>query len=686
MAVQEQIYRGGGDVSPAAALPTASPAAFGAGIGEALEGAGDEIESSSLRAMRADKERQQQSDNAQAALGAAQLKVGLTEFTQAARDDAPIDGAGHVDRVSAGADKQINDFLGTIKDPRVRQHWAAQTADMKAGLVVDEEGWARGRRVSSIGTNANEANRLWSNSLQSNPTPDAFQDALKAGDTFWSGAQVDAATREKGKREWNSDVAKNYSTGLIEKDPASALVLLQSGALDLWLDSDNKKALIDNAESGVRIALADARRAHSQAEAQVREDIGEYKERVDRGELPSDDDTKTLVGRAQALGLTNLVDDVNYSSGKLKMSRETDKWTSAEWEHNVNALAEKVARGKSSPEEQMQLRILQELRGPKEARFKNDPDGYAAASGMSPPQVDIAAPDAGAVQARKSWARGFAHSGGLVEPPYLNKDQLQVYRDRAAQGPVGQLEVASDLRNTWGMDAAPSIVRQIGGDAKADMQIMLGLNDRMAQVYRRGAEALAKKSTKLNDTVARQVWSTFANGVPPDMRPALFDAASNIAAGWMSEQGRTEPTADFADVFGKAVHRAAGMLGSWGEGSATGGFARWNGRYAWLPQDMTRTDFQARISRAQPGDWNKAAVDGAGNATASAPYHLGPDGKRVAYSADEIRRFGHGTLQTVAPGIYQLVDPAGGLVVDEHGRPWQFDVRRLPRGHFGGSR
>lgn len=681
--VEQQIYRGSGKVGSAAALPEASPASFGAGVGDAIAGAASAVEASSNRAIAANKERERDSANAQASVDAAQLSIDLTRSAQASRDEAPIDGGGHLDRVAQESQSAIDAFLEKIPDQRVREHWRARVAQMRGTLIEQEDGWARGRRISAIGTNGAEAGRLWDNQLQSNPDPTVFEQALHAGDDFWNGVTAPADVKDKGLREWKAGRAQNFARGLVEKDPASALHLLETGALDAWLDPNDRKTLVDEAQSGVRIAAADARRVATQAEQQVRQDKAEITQRIDRGELPSDDEVKGLVGRAQALGLTDLVDDIGYSVGKLKMSRETDKWTPADWEHNINSLAAKVATKKASAEEQVQLRVLQDLRSTKEARFRQDPEGYAAASGISAPQVDIANPDAGTVQARKSWARAYARTAQLVEPPYLSKDQLQVYVGRANQGPVGRLEVAAELRDTWGMDAAPSIVRQIGGEGKADMLVMLGLNDRMSQVYQHGSEALSKKSLTLNEDLARQTWAHYANAVPADLRPALFDAARNITAGWMLEQGRTAPTADFADVFSKALHRAAGMLGSWGEGSATGGFANFNGRFAWLPQDMARGDFLGRISRAQPGDWRGAAVDRNGNPSSSGPYHLGHDGKRVPYADDELRRFGRGTLQTVAPGIYQLVDPAGGVVVDANGRPWQFDIRRLPRGHFG---
>lgn len=685
MAIPEQVLQPSEQVGSAVPKPYTSAAAYGAGLGGALEQAGNVLHQDQVRAMRIEKQRQEESSNAQAGVAAAQLSIDLTAEAQAARDQAPLDGAGHADRVAKEAQVRVDQFLGSIPDPRVRERWSARAAELRGNLIEQEDGWQRGRRIDAIGTNIAAAGRLSDNQLQGNPDPHILDQSLKDVDTTLAGVDAPADVKEKIGREQKASRAENYGTGLIEKDPVAALAVFKSGILDAWLKPDSKRQLIDRAETGIRVAAADARRVASQEISQLHEDVTEFQQRVDRGELPSADETQKLTARAQALGEANLVDDIGYSTGKLKLSRITDKWTSAEWEGHINPLAAKVAQGKASADEQQEYKILTELRPAKEARFKADPDGFAAAGGMAPPQVDIADPQPGGVQARKSWARAFARTGGLIEPPYLSKAQLQAYRDRAAQGPVAQLEVAQELKSTWGTDAAPSIVRQIGGEPKADMTIMLGLNPRMAQVYSRGVEALSKKTLKFDDDKARGVWADYANAVPPDVRPALFDAARNIAAGWMSEQGKTEPTADFPDVFRQAIHRAAGMLGSAGGGSATGGFVNWNGRTAWLPQDMGRDDFQKRMSRASPHDWSSAAVDEAGNPTNALPHHLGPDGKPVPYKVGEALRFGHGTLQTVAPGIYRLVDPAGGAVVDEHGQPWQFDVRRLPSSSFNAA-
>jgi hypothetical protein len=679
MAVQEQIYRSSGQAPAAAPLPGVSAEALGAGIGQAIEGAGAQLEASSMRAMQARKEREQDAANAQASVDAAQLSTDLSAMAADQREAAPLDGSGHVAVVTGDADERIAKFLQAISNPKVREHWRGRVAEMRGNLIDNEDGWARGRRVEAIGTNARTSSDLWDNQLQTNPDPGLFDEALKAGDTFWSGVNVPADVREKGLREWHSGKAENYSHGLNEKDPVAGLAVLQSGALDSWLEPAAKKVLVNEAQTNIRIASADARRQQDQAKSQLREDVTEFKQRIDRGELPADKEAAALVGRAQQLGLGELVDDIQYGEGKAKLSRVTDKWTSADWEHNVNSLATKVAGGKASADEQIELRVLQELRPAKEQRFRNDPEGFAAGSGIAVPQVDIANPDPAAVAQKKSWARSFASTARLGEPPYLNKDQLETYGQRANQGPVGQLEVASELRDVWG-DAAPSIVRQIGGEPKGDMLVMLGLTPRTAQVYRRGVEALKRPGFKFDDKQASDIFNTYAGGIPAELRTPVFNMARGIEAGWMEESGKSEPTADFADRFRRAMDYAVGRRGD-GPG-VTGGFVKWNNSAAWLPQDMAPVDFQNRIARASAGDWIRAAVDAQGNPTRAVPHHFGPGGKPVPYKVGDALRFPKGGLVTVAPGIFNLIDPSGGAVVDQNGRPWQFDVRRLPASHL----
>jgi hypothetical protein len=264
MAVPEQIQQPSQNIGAATPLPGVSAEQYGAGLGQALEQAGAQLQESRLRAVRAEKQRQEEADNASAAAGSAQLSLSLTQMAQAARDDAPLDGSGHVDKVAADAEALIGNYLGTIKDPRVRARWAAHSAEVRANLIGDEDGWARGRRIQSVKTNATEAQRLQNNQLQNDPDPHSFDAALKAGDAFWDGVDAPADVKDAGRREWKEGTAYNYAHGLNEKDPSAGLVVLHSGLLDQWLTPEHKAALVNEAQTNIRIADADGRRVLAQ--------------------------------------------------------------------------------------------------------------------------------------------------------------------------------------------------------------------------------------------------------------------------------------------------------------------------------------------------------------------------------------------------------------------------------------
>jgi hypothetical protein len=678
------------DVPGAAALPFAAPG-IGAAIGEGMAQLGGQLEQGQIqrteeaaRAKDLAARRQYEVDASAAGVATAQATLDVSQQIDAIRQEAAPGAAGHVEAVTKAVDDRFGEVLKGISNPVLRSQYADDLARAKARLVGEESTWASGQKVAYQVTNVQKTAQLLGNNVLERPDQATFDDSLKTLATTIGNQGLPADKTEQLFREQAQELAISRAQGLTISDPKAALQLLGGDELTPYLPADKRTQLIHQAETAIRVQDADQRRQVTQAAAQVRVDAQTLNDKISQGVLVSDDDVAGLVSRGQALvavdpGLKNTIETLQYNQGKLKYSRLTDHWTTNDWNAHINPLAAKVAKGQASEDEQRELKILQELRPGKEQRFHNDPDGYSAASGITPPQVDIANPDDPNIPARKSWAKAYAGTAGLLEPPYLNKDQLNLYRQRASQGPVGQLEVAEELRGTWGMDAAPSIVRQIGGEAKNDMMVMLGLNAGVAQIYRQGADALSKKAVQLNDDQARAIAAPLLRSIPDDMRPAVFDAARNIAAGWMQRQGFTSIPSNFADVFAGALQWAGGRGGDVKNFNSPGGFAELNGRYAWLPSDMNSNQFLHRVARAQPQDWVKAAVDSAGNPVKSVPHHLGPDGKPKPYTKGEALRFNRGTLETVAPGIYHLIDPLGGTVVDEKGRPWTFDVRRLGR-------
>lgn len=688
--VKQIIDRGSGQVSSAAALPEASANAFGAGIGDAIERAGSEVQASSIRAMELDRERQRQADLSQQSAAYAQWAGEYRINVEDLKDKAEPDGAGHVDNVRNLGRTSGDQFLGGIQDPKVRAHFAPLVEGVVADQSVDADVYARGLRLKSIGEGQRDATDGWSSQLLLHPEPTGLKAAIEERTSTINALEAPPEIKQKLLKEALDTVEFNYGQGLTRADPTGAKAVFDSGYLS-HLTPEHRLQLLNANDTDIRVQTADQNRQVSQAAEQVRVDAAHLTHEITYGELPTDDEVKGVITRATALqahvpGMQSVVEELQHSYGTIKTRRLTDKWTSADWAHAVNPLAAKVAQGKATDDEQQQLRVLEELRPAAEARFKSDPDGFSSASGIVAPQVDLNAPDPGTVQARKSWAKSFARTGGLVEAPYLSKDQLQQVRDRVAQSPAAAFEVAQELKGTWGMDAAPSIVRQIGGPAKGDMQLMLGLDPAIAQRYQRGREALDKKAVDVNEDVARQVYGTYVRGVPADLQGPMFDAARKIAAGWMLEKGFTKVPANFDDVMRASLQYAAGRTGDVRDGNAPGGMANVNGRYAWLPSDMSTNDLLTRFARAQPQDWVNAATDAHGNSVKSAPHYIGPDGRPKPYTKGDALNFAKGTLQTLDQGLYHLIDRLGHTVVDERGQPWTFDVRRLPRSHFGASR
>jgi hypothetical protein len=679
------------DVPAATPLPMRSPSSFGADVGAGLEQLGGQLQQDQVRAKTLGAKRQYEVDASAAGVAAANATLGASEDIDRIREEAAPGAAGHVEAVTKAVDDRFGEVLSSIQNPALRSQFAEDLARTRARLIGDESGWAAGQKVAYQVTNVKETSQTLGNAVLQRPDDGTFNDSLRMLATTIGNQGLSADKSEQLFRDQAQSVAEARAKGLILGDPAQgsgpekALDWLGGDQAATYLPADKRAELISEAETALRVQAADQRRQTALTTEQWRAAVTAATTDVSRGVLLPDDQLQGLIQRGQSLQASdptgqvrNTLDQLQYDEGKLKLSRVTDKWTSAEWDHAINPLAAKVAQGKASEDEQRTLKIYQELRPAKQAQIANDPDSKSSATGIVPPQVDLTAPDPGTVQARKSWAEGFARTYRLVEPPYLNKDQLADYRQRVGQGPVAQFEAAQEIKATWG-DAAPSIVRQIGGAAAPDMKIMLGLNPAIAQRFSRGQDALDKKAVELDDNVARQVFGTYARGLPSDLQTAVFDAARKIAAGWMLEKGFTKAPANFPQVFQAALQYAAGRGGDVNDFNSPGGLAELNGRYAWLPADMSSNDFLRRVARAQPQDWVNAATDAHGNPVKSVPHYIGPDGKPKPYKVGDALRFSKGTLQTLDTGLYHLVDPLGHTVVDERGKPWTFDVRRLPR-------
>lgn len=671
MAVREEIYRGSGEVGRSTPQPMADADTFGAAIGRGVS----QLTGALHKAKVQDLQREFQSDYSAALVGLADLTKQADVARNTAREEASLDAAGHAERVTGDLKGLSENYLGTIANPRIRERLTPQVDSLIGRIHGDEDGWQRGRRAGAIGQNAADAANGFSSQLQNNPDPAVLETSLEAGEAFIASTAGDnPALADKVRRYWNDTVATGFARGLIEANPAGAAEVLQSGALDRYFaDPDTKATLLNQAQTGVRMADADLRRKQAQAEAELREQVNIFKQGLTAGNEPDDKEFDALLGQAKTLGLDAVVTDLSLAKNDLHIKRETRNWTPGEWN---GAIAELKAKGdKRTPEEDIRLTAFERLRPGAISTFNSNPQEAAAAAGMPAPQVDVwGEPSRQEVDGLRAWAKSYRQTAGLSYTPFLNTDQIKAARERVQSGAVGALAVASKLSATFGVADAAEIARQIGPDNR-DLQLMVGLHPSIAARYERGIDAL-KRNSKLfgadADDAAKvqEVFAEYASAIPQEMRTPIFEAAKMVAAGTADWTGAAELSGDDLErMFRASLQRAAGQLGR-GDGSGTGGFGKWNDRFVWLPRDMAGGDFARRVSRADRAKWIKAA--------GGEPYYQGPNGKQQPVPEDWYARFKAAPLLTVRPGVYRPLGRDGGILRHKDGRPWEFDVRRLP--------
>jgi hypothetical protein len=621
------------DVPAATPLPMRSPSSFGADVGAGLEQLGGQLEQDQVRAKNIAAHRQYQVDASAAGVAAAEAQSDVAQQIDAIREQAAPGAAGHVEAVGKAIDDRFGEVLSTITNPVLRGQFAEDLARTKARLVSDESGWAAGQRVAYQVSNVQQTAQTLGNTILAHPDQGTFDDSIHTLATSIGNQGLAADKSEKLLRDQAQDLAVARAKGLTITDPAQALTWLGSDDAGTWLPADKRAALIDEAQTALRVQAADQRRQVAQAAAAVRVDAQALEAKINQGVLVSDDDISGIVGRAQALqgadpGLANVLEGLRYDQGKLKYSRLTDKWTSTEWEQNINTLAAKVAQGKASDDEQRELKILQDLRPAKEARFKNDPDGFGAASGFPPPQVDISNPDPGTVEARKSWARAFARHGGLVEPPYLSKDQLALSPPRRA-GARGAVR--------GGAGDQVDVGRRGAVDRTADRRPGVGRHEDHARPQFRDRAALPSRrrgARKEDGRVRRE-----RRRGPPDVRGLCARDPAGPAAGGVRCGAQDHRRVDA----GTGLHQAAGQFqpGVRDRAAICGGAHRQRRRFqrTWRPRHAERPlrlaagghdqqGFPAAGRAAQPQDWVNAATDPRGNPVKSVPHYIGPTASR----------------------------------------------------------
>lgn len=649
-------------------LSGADPEAFGAAVGRGLEQAGTTIDN----AIHQYRERERDTQAASAGVALAQASTKLDELSTDARDQAAPGGAGHTATITGSFNDIAQQNLAQIKDPHIRQIFQQRYAELGDRVTTREYGWEATQRVNKLVSDVDDQGTVYANAQVTSPNPSSFVQAQHDVATTIGALNVSEDIKDKALKEQQRKIAVAFGNGLQEKNPHALIQALDSGQLNEYLQPEDIKTLRSGGMVEIRRLDAEARQRQTLEESQVRETGQELINRVNKGDLTvTPDEIKTARAGAQKFGLKELDFNLGDAGDKFAVAKETRTWNPVTWHQQINDLQTKAAAGKITQPESIRLRHLTEAAPDAIAKFNSDPHAAAAAAGNPAPPLDPNDPKS--IQARVTWARSYAAASGLDNVPYLNIDEMKGLRDRLHQNAAGQVDVATELRQHFGVGVGTEIARQLDPSDKTT-QLFVGLEPQAAVLVRNGMDAL-KRNPKLfaggegDADRAREIWADYAPGIPAELQGPISEAAKNITAAAGDKVHRASlEGAEFEATYRNSIQRAAGQIGT--GNAATGGFVNWNGRRAWLPTTMGQTQFQQQISRAGPEQWKKAG--------GGVPYYMGSNGKLTPLTDDQLKSLGRNQLESVSPGVYHVLGVDQNRLVDKTGRNyWTFDVRKL---------
>jgi hypothetical protein len=650
-------------------LGGASAESFGGGAARGMIQAGESID----RAIHEIKEKRRDNEAAEAGL---ELSMIATEIDKAAIDgraSAAPGGDGHTESVQKLFDQRAGEAIGKIRDRRVRQVMQGRFAALREQVLGREYGWQASARVDKLAQDIDDMGSTLASGQASNPDTAGLAISIDTVEASIEAMDLPADLKTRLKKEQQRKVAVAWGNAMQVKDPALLMGALERPEFAQFLEGSDINTLRGGALVETRRAEAAERARLARERAAFIESATDLKQRVADGYIPTDEELGKLEVGAKTYADAGVAWDAGMMRTERDFNRESEDWTPVQWRDERNTL---LAKGeKRSQAENIRLQLIEKKIGGAISEINNDPHAFAARSGDPAPALDFNNP--ASAQGRVTWARAHARANGLADPPYLSVDEIKLFQDRAAQGPAGQLEVASTMRRTFGIAVASQIVRQIDPQNR-DMALMVGLPTRVGELYKRGVEAQKAGSVKLgagdeDQQMIRDTFAEYMRGIPTDLQPAVLNAAKAITAGMAAEFGNTNPSGEeLQEAFRAAVQRAGGRGGKVNDWNAPGGFAEYNGRYAWLPPTMSSNEFIRTMSRADGQAWARAA--------GSDPYYQGSDGRLTKMSDAQVARLKDYRLETVNPGEYRLIGPDGGHVVGKDGKPFQFDVRKLGGG------
>ncbi len=643
-------------------LPSASPAAFGASIGAAVDDLGQAVGRNKLTHLQI--ERQQRTDTEAADFNRqfADMRAAYDRMSVDMRAKSAPGGAGHAQAMDGWWRDQSASLTEGITDERLRRSAQAQLDDFGARIGTAEYTWEQGARVKKLVTDEQQAGQIAANRVRRVDNLDAFDQELtyrRRGIEAMVGVPEDVKTGLI--HESDQLIATSFLNGVVERSPQLIDALLKSGQFDELVTPQQQEQLRHGAQVEIRRSEAEARAAAAH-DRSVRTDELAAREVTLNAGGGTYQDRLQLAHDYEAMGDKSKATQWMGEAAQFGTIQANKGMAPAQLRQEITTLQGKQAGGGLSGEEANRLSALQKLSTIQESNLSKEGGALLQtqyATGRAIGALNVA--DPASFRSRSQQAIAAARDWGRATVEPILPDELRAFKDLYANGVNGQLQAVDLLRQFGDVRVIAGAARQVAGNDDGAFRMAAVLPHSVARDVLRGADTLKSNPQVWKE---KQASSDFQKwfGVPLSFLGGstandVYQASRSFFAQRATDGGLTQY------VPGRFAEAAITILGRDRDGR--GGIAHWgqpDGPVVILPRNQTADDFKRRL------------------ASARLPMYIAASGGRKPVWGD-----GHPVSEAELKGLLPTALPdgrygfrrSGRLLTDDQGQVFAVDVQAL---------
>jgi hypothetical protein len=460
----------------------------------------------------------------------------------------------------------LTQFRATLEvEPEVLERFAPSIATFAASTRQGERRYALQARAKTQGAAIEKWRDAQGNSLLIDPTPDKLQALLGESDRMIEALDLPAQVKETYRTQAKAGLARTFLDGrLLAGDWQGAQGVLRQGLLDAYLDPNDKKNYLRQAENAASVAAAEQRAAEARQLSDARDSAKAVEAKVKAGIDPTPAELRAARSGLAAAGADEAeLIEFDALDVKVAVNRRYSGAPLSTLRKDRDFLLQRKQAGEASETEQMQLAQLDNL---VDAAEEREADGLREAAGQGVP------------------------------------GQLSVLQAVSGRAPAERYAVAEKVKEGLGFLS--------GLNAATQKAALTGREVRDARPQDFGK----RKDVKLAfDTavgpVAAQMGGDYDNAL---------NAAWDIMTVTMARQGRSGFD---QGLFNNAVMQVTGGTRR-PDGVVQGGIQKYRGKPVWLPDWMTPTEFDQALARDLMGDARYASGQPVDKADVLANYRV----------------------------------------------------------------